>query len=315
MAKNGGLASIFVNKGTSQAFTDEACTRVGSTLEFYISARASPDDKSWWDPQHVPVVKVDGVATIPDQIDYAAGMFTLPAYSSGAVTVSGYYFETENLGGGYGFDIENKSDKIDITTFPAVLNTATLWRSYISSLMEWSAKISRHFWYGRAWCLMDASGADCDLIWTCKSYGTPGNIEQVRYVEGGALEVARVNHVTTVTFVAATTTAAQIKAHVEADPVLAAFWEVTYPGLQAGSGVVSAISAVTCSGGRDHSSDIARLGENVLVRFYLDVTDSSLEIVSGVGTLVGVPRNCKLDGIIEADLALQGDGRLKYHTV
>lgn len=308
MAKNGGTASIFISSGSSIQFTGEACTRVGSTLEFYIADR----DKSWWDPAHVPVIYVGGVETVPADIDYAAGMITLSSYSSGAVTIDGYYYETEWLGGGYGFDISPKADKKDVTVYPSALNTAVAWRKYIATLKDWTATISRHYWYGRAWTLMDCAG---DLVWTWKSYGTAGNLEQVEYVDGGALEITRTNHKTTVTIVSGVTTVAAIKAHLEADAVLADLWELEYTDDESGSGIATATNAHTCSGGRDHSSDIARLGSKILVRFYLDVTEASQEILSGVGHVEGVPLDCKLDSIIEADLTLQGDGRLKYHTI
>lgn len=312
MPKNGGTASIFIQKpgSSSSAFTSEACTRVGSTLEFYITDR----DKSWWDPAHVPVIAVGGTPVTPTDIDYAAGMVTLSSYSSGAVTASGYYFTPEWLGGGYGFDISPKADKKEVTTFPKELDTATKWRKYISALKDWTAKVNRHYWYGRAWTLMDCA-ANGDLIWTWKSYGTPGNLEQIEYVEGASLAVARAANKTTVTIEAGVTTAADVKAAIEADATLSELWAVDYSGTQTGAGYVEVKTAQTCEGGRDHSQDIARLGTKVLVRFYLDVTTSGLEILSGVAHVEGVPLDCKLDAVIEADLTLQGDGRLKYHTM
>ena len=313
MPKNGGTASIFVQKpgSSSVSFTGEACTRVGSTLEFYITDR----DKSWWDPAHVPTVYIGGVETAPADIDYAAGMVTLVSYTSGAVTVTGYYFATEWLGGGYGFDITPKTDKQDVTVFPSVLNTATAWRKYIATLKDWTATVSRHYWYGKAWTLIDCTNANSDLVWTWKDRGKAGNSEQVEYVEGAGLEIARAGHKTTVTIEAGVTTAAAIKAHLEADAALTLLWAVDYSGAQTGAGVVNAKSVQTCEGGRDYSHDIARLGTKVLVRFYLDVTTASQEILSGVAHLDAVPEDCKLDGLIESDLTLQGDDRLKYHTV
>lgn len=310
MPKNGGLASIFTTEGAGVPFAGEACSRVGSTSEFYITDRA----KSWLDPATPPTVTVGGVATVPVDIDLAAGFFTLASYTSGTVLITGAALAQKWLGGGYGFDIQPKTDKQECTTFPSSLNTVRIWRKYIATLKDWSATISRHYWYGRAWTLLDCTNANSDLVWIWKSYGTKGNLEQVVYVGGGALEVARVGHVTTVT-VAAGTTAADIKAHVEADPVLSLLWAVDYASTQTGAGVVEAKSVQTCSGGRDHSSDIAKLGTKILVRFYLDVTTGSLEIISGVGMLEGVPEDVKLEGLIEADLNLQGDGRLKYHTL
>lgn len=233
MPKNGGIASIFIIKpgSSSISFTDEACTRIGTTLEFYVTDW----DKSWWDPAHVPTVYVGGVVTIPAEIDYAAGIITLSSYSSGAVTASGYYYVAEWLGGGYGFEVNPKTDKTEVTTYPSTLNTARAWRKYISTLLDWTGKISRHYWYGKAWTLMDCGNANSDLVWTWKSYGTPGNLEQVEYVEGGGLEIARAGHKTTVTIVAGVTTAAAIKAHLEADDVLAALWAVDYSGAQTGA--------------------------------------------------------------------------------
>jgi len=110
-------------------------------------------------------------------------------------------------------------------------------------------------------------------------------------------------------------TATAIKTLIESTPTLAAFWAVSYSGIQDGSGVVNAKSVQTCSGGRDHSYDIARLGKNVLVRLYLDVQDATREILSGVGIIESVPQDVKLEDIINADITLQGVGRLKYHTV
>jgi hypothetical protein len=321
MVKNGGAASIFTSQGDSVAFTDEAMTRVGSTPEFYITSRTSPTDKSWWDPAHVPTFKIGGVLTTPTQIDYAAGMVTFASYSTGAVTCSGYYFVPENLGGGFGFDVQPKSDKKEVTTFPAVLNDKTAWKKWIATLSDWTATINRHYFYGRAWVLLDCTNDNSDLIWACQDYGDRGNLEQVKYEEGGALAVARVAGsggtfgITTVTFVADSTTAAQIKAHVEADPAISSFWAVSYSGVQTGAGKVNAKSVQTCSGGRDHSYDIARLGKNVLVRLYLDVQDATREILSGVGIIESVPQDVKLEDIINADITLQGVGRLKYHTV
>lgn len=311
MAKNGGVASIFTNIGPSQPVTGQACSRLGSTLEYYITDR----DRGWWDP-FKPVVVYDGSTPVtPTEIDHAAGMLTLPAVAAGTVTVDCYYFSPEWLGGGYGFDIDPKVEKKDVTTYPSELNTASRWRKYIATLGEWTATIERHYWYGRAWTLMNCLAANADLIWTWKSYGSNGNLEQVEYVEGGALGVARSANKTTVTLVSGATTAAQVKAAVESDPSLAGLWEIDYAPGHDGSGVIEAQAAQTCSGGRDHSSDIAKLGKHILVRFYLDVRTGSLEMISGVGLVEGVPLQTKLDDVIEAPVTIQGHGRLKYHTV
>ena len=313
MVKNGGVASIFTSKGTSIAFTDEAMTRVGSTPEFYITARTSPTDKSWWDPAHVPTFKIGGVTTVPIEIDYAAGMATFAAYTTGAVTVSGYYFVPKWLGGGYGFDVSPKTDKIDVTTFPGELNTVTFWKAYVASLLDWSGNINRHYWYGRSWqlALTGASG----LIWAWKSYGTLGDNEALVYVSGVSLGIVRASNVTTVTYVTGVTKASDVKTFLEADPTLAALWELEFPTGYTGSGYLSTLAHTHCQGGRDYSSDIARLATDVLVRFYLDVRSASLEILSGIAMIEGIPEDCKLNSVIESDITLQGKSRLKYHTV
>jgi hypothetical protein len=310
MVRFGGMASIFTSSGTSTLEEGAAMTRIGSTLEFYITAR----DKSWWDPAHVPVVYVGVTPVTPVNIDYAAGIVELAAYTSGDVTIDCYWFAPEWLGGGYGFDVNAKTDKKDVTTFPSVLNTTTQYKSYLATLKDWTATVRRHYWYGRAWTLLDCTNDNSDLLWTWKSYGVKGNVEQVVYESGAELAVARANNKTTVTITAATT-AKNIKDAIEADPTLAALWEVEYPGVQTGAGIVEAKTVQTCAGGKDHSLDLAKMGNNLLIRFYLNVTTGSLEMVSGVGWIDGAPEEVKLEEIIEADLTLQGVGRLKYHTV
>jgi len=309
MAKNGGAASIFISSGSSQAATGEACTRIGTTEEFYITDRT----KSWFDPDKAITVKVGGSAVTPGEIYYAAGIFTIPGYTTGDVTIDVYYFTPAWLGGCYGFDISPKADKKDVTTFPDTLNTVTAWKKYIPTLKDWTATINRHFWYAHAW--VQLLTANAGLIWRWKNPGVSGNVEQVAYVAGTPFSVVRAGHLTTVTFVSDTTTAAAVKAAVEADATLNALWEVTYPTGGDGSGTVSAVTATTASGGRDYSSDIAMMGTNVLVRFYLDVTTGSLQMISGIGTIEGVPADVKLEDIIESDITIQGKGTLKYHTV
>lgn len=318
MAKNGGAASIFTHQGASVLASGEAMTRIGTTSEYYINNRASANDKSWWDPAHVPIIKDGGAAIDPIhilEIDYAAGMVTLDAAAVGAVTADVYYFVPEWLGGAYGFDIQPKTDKKEVTCFTKTLNTVRKWRKYIATLKDWTASIDRHYWFGCGRTIMDCTAENADLVWVWKSYGALGNAEKVKYEEGGALEITRVGHVTTITFVADTTTAAQVKAHVLADPAIAALWDVSYSGAQTGVGKINTKAEQTCTGGRDHSSDIARLGTDILVRFYLDVQDASLEILSGVGMVESVPLDVKLEDTLDAPLTLQGNTRLKYHTV
>jgi hypothetical protein len=114
---------------------------------------------------------------------------------------------------------------------------------------------------------------------------------------------------------AATSTAAQVKAHVEADPVLAALVDVDYPAGETGTGIVNAKTAQLMTGGRDQGTDFNNIGSKILIRAYLNITTGSLEMLSCVGILTGVPMDVKLEAVQEADLNFKGIGRIKYHTV
>ncbi len=309
MAKNGGLASIFISSGASQAVTGGACSQISGTNTFYITDRA----KSWFDPTKTVTVKVNGTPTTPGVIYYAAGMFTIPGYTTGAVTVDAYYFTPAWLGGCYGFSIEPKVDKRDVTVFPDTLNTATQWKAYIPTLQDWTATINRHFWYAYAWVQMLSGNAG--LIWKWKTAGVSGNLERVQYVAGSPASVSRAGNLTTVTFVSDTTTAAAVKALVEADATLKNLWEITYPAGSDGSGTLTAAGPLYASGGRDYSSDLSLIGTDILVRFYLDVSSASQQIISGIGTVEGIPVDLKLEEIVESDITIQGKGPLVYHTV
>jgi hypothetical protein len=308
MVKNGGVASIFISNGSSVAVTDGACSRDGTTERFYITDRS----KSWFDPEKPVVVKKDGTPITPGEIYYAAGAFTVPGYTSGTITVDAYYFQPSWLGGCYGFDISPKADKKDVTVFPDTLNASVAWRKYIPTIKDWTATINRHFWYAYAWAALLTGNAG--LVWRWKSPGVAGNSERITYVAGGSFSVARASNLTTVTFVSGTTKASDVKAAVEADATLKNLWELSYPTGGNGSGTITAVSPTYASGGRDYSSDIAMLGKKVLVRFYLDVSTSSQEIISGVGAIEGVPADVKLEDVVESDITVQGDGPLIYHT-
>ncbi len=69
------------------------------------------------------------------------------------------------------------------------------------------------------------------------------------------------------------------------------------------------------AGGEDLGSDLALVGQKILFRLYLNITTGSLEMMSGLCHLTGVPIDVKLESIQESNLSLQGIGRLKYHTV
>lgn len=324
--KSGQIASLFSTTGSSTAATGEAMTRLGSTNFIYINNRTAPTDHSWWDPYHVPVIKKDGnpiAASAILNIYYAAGMVELVAYSAGTYTCDVYWHTPSALGGCYGFSLEPKADTQDITVFSTSLNNPVVWRSKIKTLMDWTGTAQRHFFFGRAWVLMDCTNEHSDLIWIEKDWGEPGNLRKVEYIVGtdATLQVAydAGTHKYTVTVgttgTTPTSTAADIKAHVEADPVLAALVEVVYPTGETGTGIVNAKTAATMSGGRDQNTDFDSIGQMVLLRAYLDITTGSLKMVSGLAHLIGLPMNMKLEALYESDLSFQGIGPLLYHTV
>jgi len=430
-AKSGQYAAIFENSGSSTQADGEAMTRDGTTQEFYIADRT----KSWWDPAHVPVFHCGGNVMVPSEIDYAAGFVTLPTWTTGAVTCDVYWFTPLALAGAYTFDVTPKADTKDVTVFPTSLDNPVVWKSYIKTLMDWSGKVGRHFFYGKAWKLMDCTLPYSDLIWTQKEWGAQGNLRAIEYIVGtdATLQVAynpstKVYTVTVGTSGSTpTSTAKMIKDHVDADPVLAALVELDYAdeavkasktvdctlansdlvwtwkvpgvignaedieylvsgndtpltisyashkisvhvatgptgtalstaaqvravayataairnivdvakadgndgsgivnaktaadfagGIDAGSGIVEAKTHAHMSGGHDQGTDFNDIGNKKLLRFYLNTITGALEMISGVCILVGVPINVKLDAMQEADLDVQGIGRLKYHTV
>jgi hypothetical protein len=434
-AKSGQYAALFESSGSSTLAEGEAMTQVGSTAEFYITDRT----KSWWDTADgkTPIFYLDATPIDADdisEIDYAAGYVTLRSYTSGTVTCDVYWFEPAAIGGGYSFDATPTMDTKEITCFPTTLNDPVVWRSYITTLRDWKGKIGRHFFTGRASVTMNCTNPYSDLMWTLKEWGRPGNLRSVEYIVGtdATLQVAynAGNNKFTVTVgtteTTPTSTAKDIKDHVEADPVLDALLELDYTedavaasktvdctaahsdltwtwrvpgvigndedieylvsglntpltitygshkisvhvatngagtatstaaqvaacaratsainaivsvanatdnngtgvvnaksaadftgGVDAGSGIVEAKTAALMTGGRDQGTDFADIGAKKLMRFYLNTTTGSLEIISGLCILVGVPINVQLDAIQEADLDLQGFGRLKYHT-
>ena len=317
-ARSGQIAALFISQGTSTPTTGEPCTQVGSTAEYYITDRT----KAWWDPDETFTV-YDGVTTVtPLWVDYAAGMVTLSAVASGSVTVDCSYFTPEALGGAFGWSLDVTANTLDVTTFPSTLNDSTVWRKYILGLREWSGSAERHFFYGCASVTMDCTNDNSDLIWTLKEWGTPGNLRSVEYLGGTdqTLEVSynagtkkfTVQCATTGTTI--TSTAADIKAHVEADDTLAALVTLSYPAGKTGAAAVNAKAATLMTGGRDASSDFANIGNKILFRFYLNTTAGSEEILSAVGHLVGVPMDVKLEAVQESNLSFQGEGRVKYHA-
>jgi hypothetical protein len=104
------------------------------------------------------------------------------------------------------------------------------------------------------------AGANNDLTFTAKPVGIIGNTVSVRYVDPLGIDktlsvTVSVNAITvnlaTDGLGAITSTAALIKAAIEASSAANALVEITYPTGNDGSGIVTAMSAVTLSGGID----------------------------------------------------------------
>lgn len=131
------------------------------------------------------------------------------------------------------------------------------------------------------------TGTNNDLTFTAKASGTGGNSISVTYVNpggAGALSVAVVGTDITVTLAysgAITSTAAEVKAAVEAKAEAAALVTVSYPTGNDGSGVVTAVSKTTLAGGA-----AAPTADILMVRFgrlVAAMTGTSALKFSGIG--------------------------------
>jgi hypothetical protein len=284
-------------------------TQVGSTLEYYITDRA----KAMWDPNQTVVVKVSGSPVTPSRIDHAGGYVTLQSQPGGAVTVDVYYFEIEALGGAYGITADLKADTKDVTVFSPTLNSAVAWRQFLSTLKGWSMSVKRHFFYAKASVTTNITGNNNDLTWTWKDPGIGGNAEAIKYEAGGSLEITRASNETVVTYVTGSTTAAQVKAHLEADPTLNALWELSYPVGNDGSGIVAAVAHTHATGGRD-SAEISKMGARCLCVMYLNIMTGSIAKLEGVGILKGMTPDCTLEALVESDITFEGTSALRFHT-
>jgi hypothetical protein len=138
----GKVAGFWRPYGAATSFTDEACTQVGATLEYYITNRA----KAWWDPANTITMEDDGSAEVPASYDRGGGYVTLTEAATGNITVSGYYLTMEALLGGYGWKLNAKVGTNEVTTFSDTLNSTVAWKSFIGSLTEWSGSVDYH-WY------------------------------------------------------------------------------------------------------------------------------------------------------------------------
>lgn len=290
--------------------TKEAMTQVGATLEYYITDRTH----AMWDPDK-PILIYDGTTLItPSRIDCAGGYVTLQAAPAGAVTCTIYYFSLYAIGGAYGVSADLRSETKEITTFPSELNTATAWKEYLPTLISWTMSIKRHFFLANATLTTTLATANSNLTWTAKTPGLAGNLKSIEYVSGGALGIALVGNDLTVTFVAATTTAAQIRDYVLASSTLSEVFDVSFPTGNDGTGVVGVIAHTHLANGRDYA-ELSKFGEKTLCVMYLNNTTGSIGKLEGVGHLTGIGPDCKLEALVESDVTLEGTGALRYHTV
>jgi hypothetical protein len=308
-----GKASTFYHPtpgGVPVLVSGAAMTQVGSTLTYYITTRTN----AWWDPNS-PVVVLDGVTPVVGaKIIHAGGYVILPAAPVGTVTVNVYTLPLEKLGGGFGWSASKKGGTAETTTFPAIAGTVTDKTHIGTGIVEWTGSVKRHFWYAMASWFDPIATPNASLTWTWKGSGSFGNDEAIVYSSGGALEVARAANVTTVTYIAATTTAAQIKAHVEADPVLSALWDLTYTSGD-GSGVVGAVSHVHATGGRDSLQQLSSVGAKVLALFYLENANAATSLrLEGVGIITNLAIDEALETLLDSPIDFQGTGPLSLHS-
>ena len=308
----GKTGTFYISRGDSTRYAGEGCTQVGSTNSYYITDRT----KAWWDPAYEVVAYDGGVAiTTGYTVDYAGGYVNLSATPTGAVTVDAYAIPMEQLGGVYGWSASKKAGTADTTTFPAVAGTLTD-KSFIGiPVCEWSATCKRHWWYARATVTTSIAGDNNDLTWTWIDSGSFGNSEAIKYESGAELQIARADNETVVTYVAATSTASDVKSHLEADTTLDALWELSYPVDNDGTGVVGDVAHTHASGGRDSLEQISSLATKVLCVFYLENDAATSARLEGVGIITGLDVEESLESIVEVPLTFQGTGALCYHAV
>ena len=308
----GKAASFYTYRGTSTALTDQPMSFVSGTT-YMVTTRTH----AWWDPNATVVVKDNTSAiTTGYSVNYAGGYVTLAQAPVGTVTASFSYFTMERLGGGYGWSVKVKGGTAETTEFP-IIGATTPNKSYIGTLKEWTANVKRHWYYAKAAVDMncDSPVANTKSTWTWKKTGSFGNLEAVKYVAGvGALSVARVGHLTTVTIATGGSTMNAIIAYVANDATLSTMWDVTNFTGHDGSGTVTAAAQATCTGGRDSGEQIADLATKVLGVFYLSAASSTGERLEGVGVIDGITYNTPIEKIVEADLTFQGTGPMDYHS-
>lgn len=266
--------------------TKEAMTHVGSTLEYYITDRTH----CMWDVAKAILIYDGATLITPSRIDCAGGYVTLQATPTGSVTCTIYYFAIEALCGAYGVSASLKADTKEVTVFSPVLNSAAAWKEYVATLESWTMNVKRHFFYAKSSVTTAIGTSNANLKWEWRDPGTVGNAEAIVYSAGTPLEVARSSNETTVTYVNGVTTAAAIKAHVEADPALNALWALSYPTTDwtAGYHAGGTNPSIDISGGTDTSFNIQADSETspTLITLTLAGLNTGAAIASAMQTAI-----------------------------
>jgi hypothetical protein len=145
-AVKGRLGELWAQTGNATAFTTEACTLVSGTTYKITNAA-----KRQWD-RATTVSVFDGgasVAAADYTVQYPLGRIVFASAPAGAVTVSGKYYASAEVGLVQGWDI---------SLTPLIFETTSLGstsRSYVGGgLLEWSGSFDRFYedstWEARA---------------------------------------------------------------------------------------------------------------------------------------------------------------------
>ena len=135
---NAGYNTVVKRSGTSTSFTGESMTATSETNQFQI------DDgtKEVWDRTVVPTFYEDGTE-IPfsdiENINYLFGKVTFSTSKSGAVTVDGSYFPTQEVACAKSYTLDQSINLEDSTCY----DNNNGYRQYTSTLYDVSASITR----------------------------------------------------------------------------------------------------------------------------------------------------------------------------
>jgi len=213
--------------------------------------------------------------------------------------------------------VNPKADTKEVTVFPQALNTVTAWREYVATLLSWDGSVKNHWFYSLA------TLTHGNITYTAKApyTGSAGNAISIIHADPGEganpLDVTVAGTVITVSLETElgvpVSTEAEVVAAVNLDAEASLLVTAAYTG--AGTDVVATHVSAALTGGRDTGEEIAKLGTSIMCEFYANDTTGSYLVLRGVGKLIGVSPTCELESIVEGDLAYQGTGRLRLHTV